>query len=177
LLKFSIGRIENVAMPKRSKKSKTQDKWDEPKLHWGRWLRERSRHVGFLSQKGLIDAIGCEQTTFYNWVKSPLPPDRMQKGFDLALARALRVDRQMLFTGWRKKKADQVPLTDASVNDSTFVDDERMRDAIKRNVRYLEGESLRAILKISREEINKLSDIVVNRVRVEDFGRDPDQRK
>lgn len=139
-------------------------------LHWGNWIRERGRHVGFRSQKGLIDAIGCEQTTFYNWARAAVPPDRMQKSFDLALARALKVDRQTLFTGWRKKRPELVPITDTEADDAKFAEDRRMRDAIFQNARFLEGDSLRTVLEASSREIEKLKDVVVEQVRAEMYG-------
>ena len=140
-------------------------------------MRERSLFVGFRSQKGLIDAVGCEQTTFYNWLRSDTPPERMQKGFDIALARALRTDRQTLFTGWREKNPSLAPLIDVDADDAKFAEDRRKRDAIMRNIRVLQGESLDAVLDASRREVEKLSEIVFERVRTEEWGRKPPPAK
>ncbi len=66
--------------------------------HWGKWVRARSRHVGFLSAPTLAKAVGCTADRATRWMLMRRPPLHMRKGFDAALAAALRVDQRTLFT-------------------------------------------------------------------------------
>ncbi len=76
-----------------------------------------------------------------------------------------------------KEAPENVPVLDAEAGDTRFIEDRRMRIAISRNVRDLEGDSLKAVLETSRREIEKLSDLVFERVRIEEFGREPSSPK
>ncbi|MGD0462863.1 MAG: hypothetical protein ABSB74_10280 [Tepidisphaeraceae bacterium] len=84
-----------------------------PELHWGNWVKARSLRVGYRRQKDLAASIGCEYTVLYKWKKMTRPPTRMQKGFDVTLASALKTDREMLFNGWLYKNPEDAPIVES----------------------------------------------------------------
>jgi hypothetical protein len=73
---------------------------DQKNIHWGEWMIERSRFVGFRNQRELSEAVGCRDEQVSRWHKMSQPPRQMRKGFDRNLAAALKVEPQMLFSGW-----------------------------------------------------------------------------
>lgn len=76
----------------------TQPAESNAQRDWGRWVLERSRAAGYRTQHDLARAVGCRYEQLSRWLQMTEPP-RMRKGFDLALARALRITPQALFNG------------------------------------------------------------------------------
>lgn len=75
--------------------------------HWGEWLIQRSRVVGFRRHMDLAQAVGCTPERITQWGSSSKPPDQMRKGFDAKLAYALQTTRKMLFEDWQTTPPDQ----------------------------------------------------------------------
>ncbi len=74
--------------------------------HWGEWIDQRSRAVGFKRQGDFAQAVGCGRTQLAKWIALQSPPPQMRKGFDVALATALKIDRAVLFIGYRSIAPD-----------------------------------------------------------------------
>jgi hypothetical protein len=68
--------------------------------HWGRWVLGRAQVAGFRRHQDLARAVGCTRERITAWSAMSTPPARMRKGFDRALARALRITPFDLFTGY-----------------------------------------------------------------------------
>ena len=109
--------------------------------HWGNWLRERSRAVGILRLADLAGEIGCTPNQLSRWLASVSPPARMLKGFDCALARALKTDRRTLFSGFAQVDPSDAPVLDEP-NDRPGDD---LRSEIKSAIESMEEPSLRVV--------------------------------
>jgi hypothetical protein len=70
--------------------------------HWGKWVVDRSRLLGFRSQKELAAEIGCTEEQLSRWVQLRVPPAQMRKGFDRLLAATLELPRETLFVKWEE---------------------------------------------------------------------------
>jgi hypothetical protein len=81
----------------------------ESQVHWGDWVLARSRFVGFRRQRDLARDVGCRPEQLSRWLQSPVPPQRMSKGFDHRLALALDSTRRVLFTDYVAIAPDAAP--------------------------------------------------------------------
>src|ERR1035437_9000890 len=70
-----------------------------PQKRWGDWVAERCRVLGVQRHSDLATVVGCRRQQISRWVNMSFAP-RMQKGFDLKLARALQTTQEMLFSDW-----------------------------------------------------------------------------
>jgi len=70
--------------------------------HWGKWISERSRLVGYQNQRELADAVGCRSEQVSRWFQLNEPPRQMRKGFDRMLAASLKIEPEILFRGFRE---------------------------------------------------------------------------
>lgn len=109
--------------------------------HWGEWIRERVRFVGFRSSASLALALGCTQHQLARWMQMEEPPTRMRKGFDASLARALRVDMATLFVGYRNVSPEAARLTSPDGAE----DFESLKRKAHAVVELLDGEALREL--------------------------------
>jgi hypothetical protein len=84
--------------------------------HWGEWARQRAAHAGFRLQVDLAQKLGCSHEQVSRWFGMESPPSTMRKGFDVRLAEALCVPREMLFVNWLNVSPDSLPVANAEPN-------------------------------------------------------------
>lgn len=80
--------------------------------HWGHWVSARADAVGFKRQEDFAKAVGCTRERIVKWTAMRMPPAKMRKGFDEALARALKTDRATLFSYWHERRPGEVESID-----------------------------------------------------------------
>lgn len=56
--------------------------------------------MGYRRQKDLAAAVGCSEDQMSRWAQAQLPPNRITRGYDVALARALETTHDVLFDRW-----------------------------------------------------------------------------
>jgi len=81
------------------------------KVHWGQWVERRGKIVGFLMRKDFAAAVGSTPDQLLKWLRMPVPPKQMRKGFDEALALALKTTRQTLFVDYIKVAPEEATST------------------------------------------------------------------
>lgn len=86
----------------------TEKNWSN---HWGTWLLERSRYIGFRRNLDLASTVGCSQNQLSKWMQMREPPVRVLKGLDQRLAFALETTRSALFTEWFIQPPKEVKRT------------------------------------------------------------------
>jgi hypothetical protein len=77
--------------------------------HWGKWVQQRSRFVGFRRQIDFAKSIGCSTKQVQKWEAMGVPPTRMRKGFGESLAKALSTTPPVLFSQWSKVPPEHKP--------------------------------------------------------------------
>lgn len=82
-------------------------------VHWGSWIKDRAKAVGFLRDSDFATAVGCCRKQLVNWFSFSAPPAHMRKGFDASLIAALKTDRETLFVNFSSIPASTAPRIDA----------------------------------------------------------------
>jgi hypothetical protein len=113
---------------------------DRKSLSWGDWLKRRMRHVGFIRQIDCAAAVGCSENQLCRWFSLSTPPNRICKGYDAALARALKIDRQMLMRGW----SEVIPEEARSIS-AVAEDEAPLRRKVLAIVELLGADQLREV--------------------------------
>lgn len=121
--------------------------------HWGDWIKARSHFVGFARQLDFAKAVGCSPDQIQKWSKLEEPPQQMRKGFDDSLARALKIDRRFLFSGWRGFDPNDAPVIQSSSGpvpwEAAFPNDDIIRKAIiEQFIWEVRGQDLLEIYKL-----------------------------
>ena len=82
----------------------------------------------------------------------------MRKGFDLRLAGAMKIDRQMLFTGWRWMNPEDAPIIEGAESSQADLADAAKRKSIALLLPMADADALDKIEQILLKSQDRLAD-------------------
>ena len=114
------------------------------KPHWGNWLKQRARFVGFRGVSMLARECGCSRQTIQEWFAS-VAPSNMRKGHDVRICESLKVDRELLFSGYGQVAPEESPLLEPHRIAPAPTDENHLRRKVLAIVELLGTDQLREV--------------------------------
>jgi hypothetical protein len=118
------------------------------RTHWGKWIKRRSRYVGFRRHADFAAAIGCGAVQLSKWFRKPVPPEQMRKGFDAAMIRALKINRITFSVGYAEASPIQAPIIEPAEPPKLSGEEESLRRRVIAMAELLPFDALRELANI-----------------------------